>query len=244
MDTMTHPDYRNRGLFITLANMTYDYVLEKEGSAMFIGIPGSNSFYGFVKKLNWKNKINIRYVFSNTLYIRLRLCLSNDKSISINKISEFDSTINELFTLNNSSLLVSKNINSEILNWKFTSNPINNFDKYIIKKDSKKIGVSIIEINKNKIKIVLYKDLDPSGCTQKFFLKELSKRFPNHLLYTWESNGNLIHNSNKKLFFMNPFSKGLFSYRVPFITLIKGKVKYDDIIKNIANFDLYPGIQD
>jgi hypothetical protein len=244
MDTMTHPEYRNRGLFIKLANMTYDYVCEKDGSALFIGIPGSNSFYGFVKKLHWENPINIRYIFNNTLYLRLRLLFSNDASVSTEEVSEFDSSVNEIFNSHEGRCLVSKKLNSEILNWKFSMHPIYQFLKFIIIKEDKIVGVSIVEKNGKNIRIILYKDMDTSGSIQRLFIKEIAKRFSNHVLFTWESNGNLINNSNKNLFFINPFSKGLFSYRVPFITLIKGDFKNLNVIKNIANFDLYPAIQD
>src|SRR5690242_16349933 len=43
MDTMTHPDYQRRGLFTKLANMTYNYLVEKDGGVNLVGIPGSNS---------------------------------------------------------------------------------------------------------------------------------------------------------------------------------------------------------
>lgn len=244
MDTMTHPDYRNRGLFVKLANLTYDYVYEKDGSAMFIGIPGSNSFYGFVKKLHWENPINIRYIFNNTLYLRLRLLFLNDESVSIEEVSEVDSCVNEIFNSHEERWLVSKKLNSEILNWKFSLHPICSFHKYVIKKEGKVVGISIIEKNGKNIRIILYKDMDTSGIIQRLFIKKIAKRFSNHMLFTWESNGNLINNSNKNLFFINPFKKGLFSYRIPFIILIKGDFKNLNIVNNIANFDLYPAIQD
>lgn len=51
-DTMTHPDHRQKGLFITLAKKTYS--LAKENNIKFIfGFPNKNSFPGFVK-LNWQ----------------------------------------------------------------------------------------------------------------------------------------------------------------------------------------------
>lgn len=48
MDTVTHPDYRGRGLFKTLAKMTYDYARE-HGFKFVIGVANANSFPGFMK---------------------------------------------------------------------------------------------------------------------------------------------------------------------------------------------------
>jgi hypothetical protein len=70
MDTMTHPNYRNRGLFVKLANCTYNYLLSTYHEVNLIGIPGSNSYHGFVKKLNWINPIHFTYVFTTPLLIK------------------------------------------------------------------------------------------------------------------------------------------------------------------------------
>ncbi len=57
-DTMTHPNHRGKGLFITLAKMTYE--LAKNNSVEFIfGFPNENSYGGFIKKLNWTVYANI-----------------------------------------------------------------------------------------------------------------------------------------------------------------------------------------
>ncbi len=241
MDTMTHPDYRNRGLFIKLANMTYDFVEKKEGAALFIGIPGSNSFYGFVKKLGWDNPINIKYIFNHTLILQWRLLFSYSKSLEIKVIENFEKEADHLFK---SSSLVSKKLNADILNWKFSNHPLLKFHKYVIKKEKEIVGVAILEVIGKDIRIMLYKDNDASGKTQRHFIKEISKTFRKSKLYTWDTEGTLINNKNRSLFLSNPFSKGFFSYRVPFISLIKGNFKYSSIVKDIRNFDLYPGIQD
>lgn len=48
MATVTHPDYRGRGLFKTLANKTYDYARDN-GYEFVIGVANANSFPGFMK---------------------------------------------------------------------------------------------------------------------------------------------------------------------------------------------------
>ena len=48
MATVTHPDYRGRGLFKTLAKMTYDYA-RNNGYEFVIGVANANSFPGFMK---------------------------------------------------------------------------------------------------------------------------------------------------------------------------------------------------
>lgn len=51
-DTMTHKNHTGKGLFTSLAKMTYDLAKE-QGVLLVFGFPNANSLPGFVKKLNW-----------------------------------------------------------------------------------------------------------------------------------------------------------------------------------------------
>jgi hypothetical protein len=52
-DTMTHPDFRNRGLFVELANLTFK-LCRNEGIRVLFGFPNQNSLPGFIGKLGWQ----------------------------------------------------------------------------------------------------------------------------------------------------------------------------------------------
>ncbi|MES2376527.1 MAG: GNAT family N-acetyltransferase [Bacteroidota bacterium] len=52
-DTMTHPGYRNMGLFTDLANLTYA-LCKQVGIRFVFGFPNQNSLPGFVNKLDWQ----------------------------------------------------------------------------------------------------------------------------------------------------------------------------------------------
>jgi Acetyltransferase (GNAT) domain len=52
-DTMTHPDFRNRGLFVKLANLTFQLCCT-EGIRIIFGFPNQNSLPGFIGKLGWQ----------------------------------------------------------------------------------------------------------------------------------------------------------------------------------------------
>src|SRR5882757_11194374 len=51
-DTMTHPQYRNKGLFVELCNRTVE-LCKEEGVRFLFGFPNQNSYPGFVNKLGW-----------------------------------------------------------------------------------------------------------------------------------------------------------------------------------------------
>jgi hypothetical protein len=52
-DTMTHTDYRNKGLFVQLANRTFE-LCTQVGIKFLFGFPNQNSLPGFVNKLGWQ----------------------------------------------------------------------------------------------------------------------------------------------------------------------------------------------
>jgi hypothetical protein len=57
-DTMTHPSHGGKGLFTTLAKLTYELATQK-GIEFVFGFPNDNSYPGFVKKLNWTHNENM-----------------------------------------------------------------------------------------------------------------------------------------------------------------------------------------
>jgi GNAT superfamily N-acetyltransferase len=52
-DTMTHPQYRNKGLFVELATLTFQ-LCRKAGIQLVFGFPNQNSLHGFINKLGWE----------------------------------------------------------------------------------------------------------------------------------------------------------------------------------------------
>lgn len=53
MDTMTHPEFQRRGLFVRLAECTYEEVRHRTERCDLVGIPGPTSLPGFVGRLGW-----------------------------------------------------------------------------------------------------------------------------------------------------------------------------------------------
>jgi hypothetical protein len=58
-DTMVHKNHGGKGLFTTLAKLTYDLAKAEKVGGVF-GFPSPSSYPGFVKRLEWKHFENIR----------------------------------------------------------------------------------------------------------------------------------------------------------------------------------------
>jgi Acetyltransferase (GNAT) domain len=65
-DTMTHKAHQGKGLFVKLAKETYKLAAEN-GIQVVFGFPNSNSYPGFVKKLDWKHEVDLTK-FSKKIY--------------------------------------------------------------------------------------------------------------------------------------------------------------------------------
>jgi hypothetical protein len=65
-DTLTHPNHQKKGLFVYLANKTYK-LAKQEGVKFLYGLPNSNSYPGFINKLNWTYQDDI-YIYSISIF--------------------------------------------------------------------------------------------------------------------------------------------------------------------------------
>ena len=52
-DTMTHPEYRYKGLFVELATTTFN-LCKENGILLVFGFPNQSSYHGLVHKLGWR----------------------------------------------------------------------------------------------------------------------------------------------------------------------------------------------
>lgn len=59
-DTMTHPKYRYKGMFVELSNLTFELCREL-GIRLIFGFPNQNSYHGAVNKLGWKMTHRLDY---------------------------------------------------------------------------------------------------------------------------------------------------------------------------------------
>lgn len=60
MDTMTHPDFRGQGIFIALARACYE-IASARGIRLLYGFPNSESYPGFVRRLDWIHAGDIQH---------------------------------------------------------------------------------------------------------------------------------------------------------------------------------------
>ncbi|HVA98161.1 MAG TPA: GNAT family N-acetyltransferase [Bacteroidia bacterium] len=243
VDTMTHPDFQKKGLFVILAQLTYAEIIKEYNSYFLIGFPGSQSYQGFIKKLSWKSTFIGSYIFTNKLFFYPIFFIKKKYSVVFKQLQKNDETIPRYFsnTLQNEASIF-KTISPELLYWKVFDNPIKKYNIVGIFENEKTIGMFIYLIDaKNTCEITWLHFLDE----QKYFkhshtlIDYLFKTTNKKFIYTWRpQNSQRLKLLRNLGFIYNPLKKGPFSAAFPFIT--KSHTTIFEVDWNQNNIDFQP----
>jgi len=169
VDTMTHPEYRRRGLAIELAHLSLVHLKERNVHLAF-GFP-SKMAYALHMESGWidvcaihlmlmplnlhkliriyfTNNETILYICSKLGYLALKLItrnLSCAKEISISQISSFDYSFNELCNVlsNDYNIIVIRDM--DYLNWRYANAPTGKYIIFKAERKSKICGYMVLE---------------------------------------------------------------------------------------------------
>ena len=155
LDTMTHPEYRKQGIFVTLANEVYRRT-HSLGVGLVYGFPNDRSFHGFVADLNF-SVLETLVAMARPLRVdgALRATLNRpalaaaigkplgsmcnalwskkttDTAVAVEPASRFPEQVTELFagcSLRSGNLVVR---DYEYLSWRYDRNPRHAYDIFL-----------------------------------------------------------------------------------------------------------------
>lgn len=245
MDTMTHPNFQRRGLFVTLAKACYAELAARHKDYVIIGIPGTSSFPGFVQKLGWSHVQDLSYVFKHHSWHRVRTA----KALRVRPLEELDESFRAYLRerrQENGRLSVS--MDAHFLDWRVFKNQVTPYKTLLVEAGSKAVGVAVAnKADKGRVFLdlidcvspELWRDALNAVCTHLF--EEHAASF----VYTWRPGDPKRSQAfSREFFFRNPFKKGPFSYRTPFIVRSDASTLVGKALADPASFDLQPLIQD
>ncbi len=250
MDTMTHPNYQKRRLFTTLAKATYNHLIEKDGDTHIVGIPGSNSFHGLVHTLGWKNLHKFKYIFLHRLQHRLLNAFQSGRKWRFEVTNEVDAELSELlnaFIASDKGILPL--IDPAVLKWKVLDHPIKKLEICKIYFDGGLVGYCVYSRDaKGYIKVELLKvrSFDGNKDVVSALSTYLFARHPGAaFVYSWRPlNAELLGLYQRAHYISNEYSRGPFSYRVPFTVYVHEKDARNTEWLDIGQYDLQPLMQD
>ena len=246
MDTMTHPDFQRRGLFVKTATMTYDHVMESSGHLRLMGVTGENAYHGFVNKLGWKNIERFRYAFVTRPLFRVRTAFVSRRPLGLAPIGRFDEgRFSEYFVRREPSPLpIAPVLSVPYLNWRTFDHPFEQYDVIEIAEEGEPVGIIVGRLEDGGRYRLMLMDFRSASMFHSHLpsaIGQLFERQQIRTIYSWRPQMPAYRQGLKWCGFThNPFSRGPFSYRQPLITyadqpMIKGVDWYDP-----GNFDLQP----
>ena len=244
-DTMTHPDYRRKGIFEKLLLLSCDD-LRKENKLLLKVFPGEMAYPGYVKKMKWKDFGRISQSFKPILQIRLELLLRKEKAASYRfehsnvcseKINPFNKQIFSQFPL-------IKSRDKTYIDWRLKDPSCTNKILHCYNNENL-IGYCIYCIEPNGLlaikdiyatEINIYRDL-----FKRIYILCNEKKLKG--LYCWSNKGSYFSRIlQNNLFIKNPFNFGIMTYPLFFsifaeINGISSKIIYNKNIWNILPID-------
>jgi GNAT superfamily N-acetyltransferase len=125
MHTMTHPEYRGRGLFPRLAERVYARMAEL-GYLMVWGFPNEMSHRGFVTNLAWSDVTEIP-----TLRLDVGAMPRPPQACgNVAEITEFDGRFDRLWQRAAQGFLIATIRDAEYLRWRYATHPTNQYLTY------------------------------------------------------------------------------------------------------------------
>lgn len=124
---MTHPDFAGKGIFTELANTTFDFIEEKHNIKFNWAFPNSNSHYGYINKLKWKDVAVV-----HSMYLPVSKFKTNN-NITLERFYQFtEAHVSKMESITaDFSIKVERDL--KYFNWRYVENPIVEYFKYNVK---------------------------------------------------------------------------------------------------------------
>ncbi|MBR2737930.1 MAG: GNAT family N-acetyltransferase [Lachnospiraceae bacterium] len=148
LNTMTHPDYIGKGLFVKLASSVYQHLYET-GHQMILGFPNNISNRTFVTKLGWKDICEIP-----TLQLDVKNVKKRKTAVDFDIIEDNNFLLEYNGLATRDEIAVLKPV--EYLRWRFEKHPANRYYNFAIceKKNGAVSSRIIIKEFRDRINIV------------------------------------------------------------------------------------------
>lgn len=148
LNTMTHPDYMGRGLFVDLASRLYKYLADN-GYKLIMGYPNNISNRTFLTKLNWKDICVVPTLEINLDKVRKK---SKDTEMVVLEDHNFDMDYSHCIYDGQDEISLYKS--QEYLKWRYAANPAAEYYNFVIANDNIASSRIILKEFRNRINMV------------------------------------------------------------------------------------------
>lgn len=199
LNTMTHPEYTGRGLFVKAAERLYDYLIKKNYQCI-IGFPNGISNRTFINKLEWEDI----YEVPTLVYEINRESINRYHNSSILDDSQWEKDYSYILEYNHDS---TKNTITKGLNyyqWRYRDCPTYQYRNIVISNEGVVNAFFVCKKYNEILNIIDYQ------CTKLDYMQEFIKYITNndffqdiHTISTWAQINTKEHLLLEKLGFKN-----------------------------------------
>jgi hypothetical protein len=207
MTTMTHPDWRGKGLFPKLAVELYDYAEAKQFKAVW-GFPNANSHATFNSKLGWSDIYEIPTLTLNLESLNVK---NIHTIVQVDRDDQF--SCNYAPPLNDG--LTRVNRTREYLIWRYARNPTNRYSNYVINRDGQISSYLVVKRFRHEIDLVDIQAVNPDEA-RALLLTVARESNANKIvkLNCWAPTHHFIHAVLEKIGFVNDSPVTYFGGRI------------------------------
>lgn len=146
LNTMTHPNYRGKGLFVHLANTLYQYMSDNDYK-MIWGFPNNISNRTFNRKLGWKTLYEVPTMkcdLKDKNIVDIDASVVNDPKFKLDYSDLQEKSLNDVFVKKYESYL----------RWRYSDNPDNRYFQAAIEDDGRVLAYIVYKEHNELINIV------------------------------------------------------------------------------------------
>lgn len=249
MDTMTDPAYQRRGLFISLANMTFDHLETVDSDFLLVGIPGDASYPGFTKKLGWSDIHQFRLMFQDRRAFMALSAIRPTPKLTFRQVSgSADSLADYLRSRIGQSDHIQNEITSEFLTWRVLNNPMRKLELVEFSESGIPKGIAVFSNDASGKSFIFLLDVaepDQLNRLTRALVKHVYKRTGASVVSTWEPMDPRLRLAYMRAGLMlNPTGKGPMLFRQPLIVYSRKKSFEGFTPTSAASYRLQPVMQD
>lgn len=201
LNTMTHPDYTGRGLFVELAECVYQLARER-GCKMVFGFPNYISNRTFVSKLGWKDIYEIP-----TMELLLDERVVNRLSKGLDDVYEDPEFALDYSTCHyGQAENVAVEKSGEFLQWRYGKNPVNHYRNFVCGRGQTVRSYIVCKEYKERLNIIDYFFADAKDMERLVsWCVVYADRIGKSMVTTWAKLGDAQHLYLEKLGFKNNY---------------------------------------
>ena len=247
MDTMTDPDYRGRGLFVDLANLTMKAIAD-EHSGWMIGFPGHTSIGGFVGKLGWKDIAHVRILFSLRQILSLSSMIRSSPDYDLERVYQAGAEFDEYWSRRDTGPMeIQKQYSARVINWRIFDRPGNVSQLHYVRVNNQIAGVIVHWSDSGSTRVQMCDFLTEelyAACVPSA-LSRIARISNSRWVEMYEPNLPWARRELRRAgTIINSLKHGRFSHHRPFIVWTSDTFKMNADVYKYSNYDMHALVLD